>query len=76
MAVSSRAETADYRIEKEDLVDGAANFVAAEGGDDPLDVPPMTETRDIAVVARPIGPRGRLEAGIVAKAFDEVRRIG
>src|SRR3982751_6494015 len=58
-----------------DLVDAAADLVAAERGDHPLDLPPMTKAGDIAVVAAALGPRRRLETGVVAEAFDQLRGI-
>jgi hypothetical protein len=57
-------------------VDGAAHFVAAERSDHPLDLPPMTEARDIAVIATALGAHRRFEARIVAVAFDEVGGVG
>ena len=57
-------------------MDGPENLVAAERRNDTLDLPPVAETRDIAVVAAALGPRRRLEAGIVAKPFDEVGCVG
>jgi TolB-like protein/Flp pilus assembly protein TadD len=57
-------------------MDCALHFIAAERGDDPLDLPPMAEARDIAVVAAALGARCGLEPGIVAIPVDQGRRIG
>ena len=54
------------------LVDGASDFVAAQRRDDPLDVAPVAEASDIAVVAAALGARGRLEEGLVTEAVDQV----
>src|SRR5689334_14989272 len=66
------AEAADFNA----LVDQAAHFVAAQRGDHALDVPPVAEAHDIALVTAALGPRRRLVAGIVAEAFHQLRRIG
>jgi hypothetical protein len=57
------------------LVDRPAHFIGAEHSDDPLDLPPVAEARDIAVVAAALGARRGLEARIVAEPVDEVRCI-
>jgi len=56
-------------------MNGAAHFVAAQGRDHPLDLPPVAEARDIAVVAAAFRPDRRLETGIVAIALDQLRSI-
>src|SRR5438045_4101612 len=58
------------------LVDGAENLVAAERGDDPLDLPPVTEMRDIAEIAAPLRTHRGFDAGVVAEAVDELGSIG
>jgi len=63
------------RPEFNDLVDRARNFVAAEGRDHPLDLPPVAEARDIAEVTAALGASCCLEPGIVAEALDELRRV-
>ena len=65
-----------FRFAAKDLVDGAGDFVVAERGDHPLDLPPVTEARNIAVVAATLGAHRRLEAGIVAITLDEVGGVG
>ena len=57
------------------LMDEAADLVAAERRDHALDLPPMAEARDIAVVAAALGPGRGLEPGIVTKTLDQVRRV-
>jgi hypothetical protein len=52
------------------------HFVAAERRDDALDLPPVAETRDIAVVAAPLGESRRFEAGVVAESLDQIRCVG
>ena len=54
------------------LVDGAADFVAVQGRDHPLDVAPVAEARDIAVVAAALRTRGGLEQCLVTEPLDEV----
>ena len=56
-------------------MDGAAHFVAGKGRDHPLDLPPVAEQEDIAVVAAALGTDGSLQPGIVAEAVDELRRF-
>lgn len=56
-------------------MDCAVHFVAAERRNDAFDLPPMTKSDDITLVAAALGPHGRLEAGIIAIAFDEVRCV-
>jgi len=58
------------------LMDGAEHFVAAERRNNALDLPPVTEMRDIAVIPAALGTRCCLKAGVVAITFDEVRCIG
>src|SRR5437764_6676795 len=54
------------------LVNRAADLVRAQGRDHALDLPPVAEPRDIAVVAALLRARRGLEAGIIAEAFDEI----
>jgi len=56
-------------------VDRTPDFVARQRGNYPFDLPPVAETGDIAVVPALFGTHGRLEAGIVAEAFDQVRCV-
>jgi hypothetical protein len=56
-------------------VDGSAHFVAAERRDHPLDLPPMAETRDIALVAAAFGARGGLEPGLADGPFPDCRQM-
>src|SRR6266700_7635442 len=58
------------------LVDRAADLFAAERRDHALDLPPVAEARDIAVVAAAFGAKRSLKAGVVAKARHEVGRVG
>lgn len=53
-------------------MDGSAHLVAGEGGDHPLDLPPVAKADDIVVVAAPLGAGGGLEAGIVAEPLDQI----
>jgi hypothetical protein len=53
-------------------VDDADDLVAGQRSDDALDLTPMAEARDIAVVAAPFGPRRGLEAGLVPVARDQI----
>jgi len=57
-------------------VDGPANLVAAQSGDHPLDMTPMAEARDIAIVAAALGAQCGLEYGVVAVALDQFGCIG
>ena len=57
-------------------MDGAPDFVAAERCNHPLDLPPVAEARDIAVVAAPLGESRRFKAGVVAETLDQVRCVG
>jgi hypothetical protein len=56
-------------------VDDADNLVAAQRGDDALDLTPVAEARDIAVVAAPLRPRRRLVAGVVAITRDQIGSV-
>jgi hypothetical protein len=56
-------------------VDCTDDFVAAQRGDHALDLAPVAEVDDIADVPAPLRASGRLEAGIVAVALDEVSRV-
>jgi hypothetical protein len=58
------------------LVNGAADFVAAEGRDHSFDLAPVAEAGDIAVVAATLRARRGLEAGVVSETLDQVGRIG
>jgi hypothetical protein len=57
-------------------VDGTDHFVAAERSDHAFDLPPVTETRDVAIVAASLGTRRGLEAGVVAEPLDQIGGIG
>jgi len=59
-----------------DLVNASAHFLAAQADDHPLDLPPMAKADDIAGIAAALGAHRRLEACIVAEAFDELGGIG
>src|SRR3954463_1672789 len=65
-----------FARQPKDLMDGAGDLVAGERRDHPLDLPPMAETRDIAVVAAAVGADCRLEPGVVAVAGDQLGGIG
>ena len=56
-------------------MDGSAHFLLAQGDDDALDLPPVAEAHDIALVAAVLGARRRFKAGVVALGFDEQRGI-
>src|SRR5207248_10036300 len=58
------------------LVTRAPDLFAAERRDHALDLPPVAEARDIAVVAAAFGAKRGLEAGVVAIARHEVGRVG
>src|SRR4051812_4726348 len=58
------------------LMNGAVDLVAPEGRDQPLNLPPMAEANDIAVVSAALGARGGLEAGVIAMLLDQARGIG
>src|SRR4029078_11984348 len=55
-----------------DLVNGVGDFVAAQGRDHALDLAPVAEAGDIAVVAAAFGAHRRLEARIVTIALDQL----
>jgi hypothetical protein len=57
-------------------VDGTAHFIAAERRNHALDLTPVAEARDIALVAAALGPHGGLEARIIAEALNELGGIG
>src|SRR5438309_3807769 len=59
-----------------DLMDGADDFVAAERRDHPLDLPPVAEARDIAVVAAALCTDRRFVPCVIAKALDQFGSIG
>src|SRR5437763_12894436 len=65
-----------FRPRRRDLVDRAGDFVAAQRRDDPLDLPPVAEARDIAVIAAALGADRRLEPGVIAVTFDQLGRVG
>ena len=65
-----------FRVALGRLVDGAEHFVAAEGRDHPLYVPPVAEARDITVIAATLCSDRRLEPCIIAKLFDQGSGIG
>lgn len=58
------------------LVDGSQHFVAAERRNDALDLPPVAEAGDIAVIAAALGTDSGFEAGIVAEPLDQLRCVG
>jgi hypothetical protein len=58
------------------LVNSSAHFPGAEGDDDPLNLPPMAEMKDIAQVPAPLRTNGRFEPGIVAEALDQFGCVG
>jgi hypothetical protein len=58
------------------LVDEAADFLAAQGCNYPLDLTPMAKAGDVAIIPAAFGSSGRLEARIVAKALHQICRIG
>jgi len=57
-------------------VDRAPDFLFGQGDDHSLDLPPVAEAHDIALVAAVLGARRGLEPGVVAKGFDQQGRIG
>ena len=59
-----------------DLVNASAHFVAAERHDDPLDLPPVAESHDIARIPALFCSDRSLEPGIVAEALDKIGRVG
>lgn len=58
------------------LVNGTERFVAAERRYDALDLPPMAEARDVAVVAAALGADRRLEACVIAETLDQIGSVG
>ena len=58
------------------LVDGPANLVAAQRRDHPLDMPPVTEAGNIAVIPAPLGAHRSFQRRIVPEAVDEVGSVG
>lgn len=58
------------------LVDASAHFLAAQGDDYALDLPPVAKTEHIAGVTASLGADRRLQPGIVAEAVDELGGIG
>ena len=48
------------------------HFVASQRHDDPLDLPPVAEAHDIAVVAAALGADGRLKPRVFAIAGDQL----
>ena len=57
-------------------MNGALHFIAAERRNDPLDLPPMAEARDVPVVAASLRPSRRFETGVIAVTVDEIGGIG
>lgn len=57
-------------------MDGAANLVAAQCRDHAFDLPPVTETHDIAGVAAQVSQRRGFVAGIVAEAAEKLGGVG
>lgn len=56
-------------------MDRSADLVAAERGDDALNLPPVTELQDIAAVPAALRPHRRFEAGVLAEAINQVMRV-
>lgn len=56
-------------------MDGPADLFTAQRRDDPLDLPPVAEARDIAIVAAPLGARGGLETCSVAVSLHQLGSI-
>lgn len=57
------------------LVNSVGDFFAAKRRDHSLDLPPVAETRDIALVAAVLGANGRFEPGVVAVSLDQLGRV-
>lgn len=57
------------------LVNGAPHFLLCQRDDHALDLAPMAETQDVALVAAILCARGRFETGIVTKGLDQQRGI-
>jgi hypothetical protein len=57
-------------------MDGAANLVAAQRCDNPLDLPPVAETHDIAGIAAVVGARRGLVGGVVAEPGEKLGGVG
>lgn len=58
------------------LVEEPADFLAAQGCNDPLNLTPMAEAGDVAIIAATFGSSGRLEARIVTKTLHQICCIG
>jgi hypothetical protein len=58
------------------LVNGSAHFLGGESDYHPLDLAPVAEANEVSGISAPFGSNGRLEAGIVAEALDQLGRIG
>jgi len=54
------------------LVNCSQHLVAAERGDHSLDLPPVAETDEVAVVTALLGTRCGLQPGVVAEAGHKV----
>ncbi len=52
-------------------MNASAHFVAAEGRDYALDLPPVAESQHIAGIATAFGARRGLESGVVPETLDE-----
>jgi hypothetical protein len=57
------------------LVDGPSDFVAAQSGDHPFDLPPVAKTRHIPFVAASVGTSRGLQQGILAVPAHEFGSI-
>jgi hypothetical protein len=71
-----RSERPFKRMHFNGLVNQPANLVAAERGDDPLDLTPVAEAGDIALVAAALRASSSFVSGIVTEAVHQLRRIG
>src|SRR4051812_170477 len=76
MRGSGACVDAAHLVENAALVDGPPDLVAAQRGDHALDLPPVAETRDIAVVTAALRTGRGFEASVVAEALDQLRRVG
>ena len=56
-------------------VDGVEHFGGRKRRDHPLDLTPVTETDDVAVIAALFGADGRFESSLIAEGVDQAVRI-
>ena len=61
---------------RQPLMDQAADLVAAERRNHALDLPPVAEARDIALVAAQLGAGRRFVAGVIAESLHKLCRVG